>query len=257
MIGLDTLLFTRDGFKPLRDLDLYDEVLTPLGVFKPIMKMSKVENIDYYVRLSTDEIIPCSRDLELPVYDSKHREKMVSVDCIKDNEYYTTKILPYESKIKSRRKLYEFGVNIPKIIDNNILKTSSCDRYELLSGLMDTPMCSLVSENGIYIFRPHSLEFEKSLVALMRLFGFAVKGEVVNNTRIIKVGVQNVAVIDDIPIRDRYRDITRRPPNNRYEFMPIRDVGILKNSVQGRQIEVPGGLVVVGYSLVPIKCQIV
>lgn len=257
MIGLDTLLFTKDGFKRLGDLDLYDEVLTPLGVFKPIIKMSKVEDIDYYVRTSTDELIACSRDLELPVYENRYREKIVYVDGIKDNKYCTTKILPFESNVTTSRNLYEEGVKIPNIIDNKIFRMSSCYRYELLSGLMDTPMCTLLNENGIYAFRPHSLEFEKSLVALMRLFGFAVRCEIVNGIRIIKVGIQNVAVIDDIPIRDRYRDISKKPPDNRYDFMPIRDTGILKNKVKGRSIEVSGGLVVVGYSMIPIKCQIV
>ena len=84
MIGLDTVLFTREGFKKLSELNLYDEVLTPLGIFEPIMKMSRIDDVDYYIKTSTDEIIKCSRDLELPIYDEKKRERMIYVDCIKD-----------------------------------------------------------------------------------------------------------------------------------------------------------------------------
>lgn len=256
MIGLDTLLFTREGFKKLRDLDLYDEVLTPLGVFEPITQMSKIEDIDYYIKVSTDEIIPCSRDLELPLYNENHYEKIVYADCIKDKKYYTTKILPYDSKIKTRKDLYEIGTEIPKEIPNEWLTLSSYFRYELLCGLMDTPMCSLKSEDGVYDFRPHSYEFEKSLVSLLRLFGFAVKCGKSKNHRFIKFGIQNIAVIDDIPVRDRYKDIEIMPPNNRFGFMPVKDNGTLKNKIQGRSITVNGGLFLVGYSLIPVKCQI-
>ena len=256
MIGLDTLLFTREGFKKLRDLDLYDEVLTPLGVFEPITHMSKIEDIDYYIKVATDEIIPCSRDLELPLYNENHTERILYADCINNKRYFTTKILPYESKLKTRKDLYEIGTKIPKEIPNEWLLLSSSYRYELLCGLMDTPMCSLKGEDGIYGFRPHSYEFEKSLVALSRLFGFAVSCGNEKIHRIVRVGVQNTAVIDDIPIRDRYKDISKMPPNNRFGFMPIKDTGTLKKSVQGRGITVEGGLILVGYSLIPVKCQV-
>ena len=116
-------------------------------------------------------------------------------------------------------------------------------------------MCRLVSEDGVYEFKPHSYDFEKSLVALCRLFGFPVKCGISDKHRVIKVGVQNIATIDNIPIRDGYRDISKMPPNNRYCFMPIMDNGMLKESVKGRRIEVRGGLALVGYSLIPIKCQ--
>lgn len=256
MIGLDTLLFTRKGFKKLKELNLYDEVLTPLGVFMPIIKMSKAEDIDYYIKASTDEVIACSKDLELPVYDKKGNEKMVSVDSIKDKKYFTTKTLPYDSTLESKEDLYKVGVDIPNKIGNKKLILSSADRYDLFCGLMDTPICELKSEDGVYIFRPHSYEFEKDLIALARLFGFGVNGRVVSNHRLIDVGVQNISVIDDIPIRDEYKDINEMPPDNRFDFMPIKDTGTLKNNVQGRNIAVDGGFVLVGYSLIPVKCQV-
>lgn len=255
MIGLDTVLFTRNGFKKLRDLNLYDEVLTPLGVFEPITKMSKIQDVDYYIRTSTDEIIACSRDLELPVYNKNHKERMVCVSYIKDKSYYTTKTLPYESNTFCRENLYKKGTTIPKSIEK-WLTFSSYDRYDLFCGLMDTPMCSFKGEDGVYDFRPHSYQFEKELVALARLFGFAVKCGMANGHRYVKVGIQNVSVIDDIPIRDRYKDLLKQPPDNRFTFMPIMDNGTLKESVEGRGIKVNGGLVLVGYSLIPIKCQI-
>lgn len=256
MIGLDTLLFTRKGFKKLRDLNLYDEVLTPIGMFEPIMKMSGIQDIDYYMTVATDEVITCSKDLELPVYDKKENEKMISVGCIKDKTYYTTKTLPYDSAISSDEKLYDVGASIPKEIGNKRLILSSVDRYELFCGLMDTPLCELKKEDGVYIFRPHSYAFEKDLVALARLFGFAVKGRIIDKHRCIEIGIQNVSVIDDIPIRDEYKDITEMPPDNRFNFMPIKDTGILNNSVKGREITVNGGFVLVGYSLIPVKCQV-
>ena len=256
MIGLDTLLFTREGFKKLSDLDLYDEILTPLGTFEPIINMSKIEEIDYGIKVATDEVIACSEDLELPLYNENHKEKMIYADCIKDTKYYTTKILPYESQLKTRKDLYKIGTEIPKKIPNDWLLLSSIYRYDLLCGLMDTPMCSLKSEDGVYDFRPHSFEFEKGLISLLRLFGFGVKCGEIKGHRIVKAGIQNVAVIEDIPIRDRYKDIEIMPPSNRFGFMPIKDTGTLKNKVQGRSITVEGGLFLAGYSLIPIKCQV-
>ena len=255
MLGFDMVLFTKEGFKPLSELNLYDEVLTPLGIFEPIIKMSRVEDVDYYIKTSTDEIIACSRDLELPVYDKEHNEKMVCVSCIKNKQYYTTKILPYDSSFTTRDNLYRLGTDIPSEITNDILKLSEYHRYELLCGLMDTPICELKSKDGIYVFKPHSPQFEKGLVALLRLFGFPVTCSVSQGHRIIRFGIQNIAVIDDIPIRDDYKDINDIPPDNRYCFMPIRDNGTLKNKVKGRAITVEGGLVLAGYSLVPVKCQ--
>lgn len=256
MIGLDTVLFTREGFKKLRDLNLYDEVLTPLGIFEPITKMSRVKDIGYYIRVATDEMICCSDDLELPIYDEKNRERMICVSYIKDKKYYTTKTLPYDSKISAKEDLYTRGTEIPQSISNNWLISSLYDRYELLCGLMDTPMCRLSSEDGVYRFQPHSAQFEKELIGLIRLFGFAAKCGMSDKHRYISMGIQNVAVIDNIPIRDSYKDISRKPPDNRYKFMPIKDNGALKNSVKGRSIKVQGGLVLVGYSLIPVKCQI-
>lgn len=254
MISLDTLFFTREGFKKLKDLDLYDEVLTPFGMFEPIIEMSRIEDVDYYIKVSTDEIILCSKDLELPIYYNKNKEKMVYADCIENEKYYTTKILPYDSMINYKEDLYKIGVNIPKRINNKELISSSYDRYELLCGLMDTPMCELKTEDGVYEFRPHSYEFEKDLVSLFRLFGFPVKCGYSKSHRYVRMGVQNISVIDDIPIRDRYKDIEKMPPNNRFKFMPIKDSGTLKNSVKGRNIKVDCGFVLVGYSLTPIKC---
>lgn len=256
MIGLDTVFFTREGFKKLRDLNLYDEVLTPLGMFEPIMKMSRIKDIDYYMKVATDEVITCSNDLELPVYDINHKEKMVSVDSVKDNKYYTTKILSYDSDIRSKEDLYEIGTSIPKEIGNKRLVLSSYHRFELFCGLMDTPICELKSKDGIYDFYPHSYEFEKDLIALARLFGFAVRCGSSKGHRYVKIGIQNISLFDDIPIRDTYRDIEKMPPDNRFAFMPIKDTGTLKNSVQGREISVKNGLALVGYSLIPIKCQV-
>jgi hypothetical protein len=256
VIGLDTVLFTRSGFKKLKDLNLYDEVLTPLGMFEPILKMSRVYDIDYYFRTSTDEIIHCSKDLELPVYDKAHKERMICVSCIKDKAYYTTKILPYDSTIRTNEDLYKKGTEIPLSIDNKWLILSSYDRYELLCGLMDTPICEFKGEDGVYHFKPHSYQFEQGLIGLLRLFGFPVRCGIAKNHRYVKFGVQNIAVIDDIPIRDKYKDISKMPPNNRYCFMPIMDNGTLKESVKGRSIKVDGGLVLVGYSLIPVKCQV-
>lgn len=256
MIGLDTVVFTREGFKELKDVNLYDEVLTPLGVFEPIVKMSRIQDVDYYIRTSTDEIIHCSDDLELPVYDKNHKEKMVCVSYIKDNKYYTTKTLPYDSTLSSDEDLYKKGTEIPVTIDNKWLTLSSYNRYELLCGLMDTPMCEFKGEDGIYHFKPHSYKFEQGLVGLLRLFGFPVRCGVTKNHRYVRFGIQNIAVIDDIPIRDKYKDISKIPPDNRYGFMPIMDNGRLKESVKGRSIKVNGGLVLVGYSLIPVMCQI-
>lgn len=257
MIGLDTVFFTREGFKKLSELNLYDEVLTPLGMFQPIMKMSKIEDVDYYIKTSTDEIIKCSSDMMLPLYNENHTERMVCVSCIKDKKYYTTKILPYDSKLNTDEDLYKKGTEIPRTIDNKILTLSSYYRYELFCGLIDTPMCELKGEDGIYSFKPHSYDFERGLVALARLFGFAVKCSIVDKHRVVKVGIQNVPVIDNIPIRDEYRDITKMPPGNRYGFMPVTDNGKLKEKVKGRAITVRGGLALVGYSLIPVECQIV
>ena len=256
MIGLDTVLFTRKGFKKLKDIELYDEVLTPYGVFEPIMKMTRIEDVDYYIQTSTDEIITCSDDLELPVYNKNGTERMICVSCIEDNECFTTRSLPYESKTIVRKNLYEMGAKIPERIDNHLFTISSLFRYELLCGLMDTPMCELKSETGVYAFKPHSKEFENDLVALCRLFGFPVHCKVVKNHRIVEMGVQNIGIIKDIPIRDRYKDISKMPPNNRPTFMPIRGHGRLDEPVKGRQIEVIGNFVLAGYSLIPVKCQI-
>ena len=257
MIGLDTYLFTRNGLVKLRDLNLYDEVLTPLGTFEPIIKMSKIENIGNYIKTSTDEVIACSNNLQLPVYDENHKEKMIDVGYIKNKKYYTTKTLPYDSVIFNKKNdLYEKGTRIPERINNETLILSSLDRYELLCGMMDTPICTLKSKDGIYEFRPHSYEFEKDLVTLFRLFGFPVKCGNLKGHRFVKFGIQNIMVIDDIPIRDRYKDIEKQPPANRYAFMPIKDSGTLKNNVEGRNISVRGGLALIGYSLIPVKCQI-
>ena len=107
MIGLDTVFFTREGFKKLRELNLYDEVLTPLGMFQPIMKMSKIEDVDYYIKTSTDEIIKCSSDMMLPLYNENHTERMVCVSCIKDKKYYTL-----------TSNGYLLATNVIKLIDN-------------------------------------------------------------------------------------------------------------------------------------------
>ena len=255
MIGLDTVLFTREGFKKLKDINLYDEVLTPLGIFEPITKMSRIGDIDYYIRVATDEMICCSDELELPIYDEKNRERMICVSYIKDKKYYTTKTLPYDSKIRADDDLYVRGTDIPQSISNKWLISSLYDRFELLCGLMDTPMCSLASEDGVYKFQPHSAQFEKELIGLIRLFGFPVKCGMTDSHRIVRMGIQNISVIDDVPIRDSYKDISKIPPENRYKFMPIKDNGTLKNSTKGRGIKVKGGLVLVGYSLIPVKCQ--
>lgn len=257
MIGLDTILFTPDGFKKLKDLNIYDEVLTPFGVFEPIMKMSKIQDIDFYIRVATDEKIVCSKDLEIPVYDEKNRERIVYAGYIKDKKYYTTNSLPYDSKkyIKDE-DLYIKGTEIPQSISKKWLTASLYNRFELFCGLMDTPMCYLEKEDGVYVFKPHSYRFEQEFVALSRLFGFSVKCDIVKKKRVIKVGVQNIAVIDDIPIRDNYKDLSKMPPDNRPHFMPIIDNGELKTPVKGRNIKVDCGLVLVGYSLIPVKCQV-
>lgn len=256
MIGLDTVLFTPEGFKKLRDLNIYDEVLTPLGKFEPIMKMSPIKEIGNYVKVATDEIIPCSNDLEFLVYDKDNNEKLIFAEDLKRNTYYTAKTSRYYCKKEINLDLYEEGIKIPLRISNTMLTASLFDRYELLCGLMDTPICELKNENGVYLFKPHSHLFEKGLVSLFRLFGFPVICGEAKHIRYVKMGVQDLVCMDEIPIRDEYRKMSKTPPKVRYNFMPIKGYGKFKNVAKGRNIFIKGGLVLVGYSLVPVKCQI-
>ena len=61
MFGADTLFMTHKWLVPLKNLKLFDKVLTPDGRFQPIVELGDWQLVDRIVHTSTGDEIYCSK----------------------------------------------------------------------------------------------------------------------------------------------------------------------------------------------------
>lgn len=255
MFGLDTLVLCEYGFKTVGELTTDDLILNPLGAFSHIEEIIDVEEDAFVVRFSTDENIIVSPYTQLPVYNLQYRGENEVIRYVKDligGKYATTKTLPIINTNETYKGYYyDVGVDMPYAITDKMLMLPWRDKTDLMLGILDTPLVTLVNENGIYEIMPSSYEMEKGLVSLFRTFGYPVMCATRQNRRILRFGIQNLDVINDIRYKDRYKELSIKPPYNRYRFMPVNGVMQLNKKLPMRKIYVSGGFFLIGYSLIP------
>ena len=256
MFGLDTLVLCENGFKTVGELTTDDLILNPLGAFSHIEEIIDVEEENaFVVSFSTNENVIVSPYTRLPVYNTRYRNEYEVIRRVKDlpgGKYATTKTLPIINTNETYKGYYyNVGVDMPYVITDEMLMLPWRDKTDLILGILDTPLVTLFNEDGVYEITPSSYEIEKGLVSLFRTFGYPVMCATEQNRRILRFGIQNLDVINDIQYKDRYKELSVKPPYNRHRFMPVNGVMQLNKKIPMRKIHVSGGFFLIGYSLIP------
>ncbi len=260
MLGEDTLFLTRNGFVPLRDLKRFDEVLTEYGTFEPIVDLGKWENVtvDYnLVESSTNERFICDDSLMWVVYDkyTKSHENVVYTDELCDKNNYAAKIMDIiQCKKSVLYNPYNYCAVVPMCIQEEYLLSNRETRLECFAGLVDSPICEVGTINGTYNFYTKYYPLEKGIISLARALGYLVSCEI--NEGVTKITVHISGDVEEIPFRDEYKMLIS--PSRYKNVMLYKSVNKLTKDVnkKARKVSINGGNAVIGYSLLPIICQV-
>ena len=248
MLGEDTLLFTKNGFKTLKELDLYDEVLTPFGEFEPIVEMGPWKPVDRVMQLNTLENIYCSDNL-LCYTDLDAKFTYVDdLDCKIAVPFGDIFEFEGDGLNHPVSNGYDFTVVVPTCIPDAYILSNLYVKLSCLAGLIDSPICELGNNDGIYYFYTEYEDVRRGIITLARSLGFGVKCTCTDGVYAIRVGVDKF--IDELPIKDELKRCYK--PVQMIRKTGIKNVGYAKNEVMGRKIKVNGSLFLVGYSLVPV-----
>lgn len=257
MLGENTLFLTKNGFKMLSEINLYDEVMNCYGEFQPVVSLGEWLEVDRVVELSTGELIACDDDMLWNVRKvGEHKDNFMYTYEISDHkgvcEFDSNDELSFNVKT-SVFNPYAFAVVVPTEIPDAYLMSSIATRLLLFAGLVDSPICECEPEGiaGKYMFYTHYKNLEVGIVALARTFGWGVKSEVIEGVTVISVYVTSHA--DEIPVKDPLKRCTKS--FLRTYSVKINRVGMIGPDVhlRGREVGIFGGCPLIGYSLVPVK----
>lgn len=252
MLGEDTLFYTKNGFKKLKNLNKYDEVLNSDGHFTYITRLGPWKPINKCVKLSTSEEIYCDDSLlwDLSgVGEFKYTDELelyeAGISCARSCELERVRPRKLENN-------YEKSVRIPRNIPHKYITCKLEDKLEFLAGLIDSPMCELGDHHGIYVFSTYFEDFAHELVALARSIGYGVMCRYVPKYKIYVIRIYIDKYIDILPIRDPYKVCFREAGNSYTAFMlGIRKIEPAEANF-GRTVELNDGNCLVGYSLVSV-----
>lgn len=252
MLGEDTLLFTKKGLKKLKDLALYDEVLTAFGDFEPIVEMSPWGECDKKAVLSTGEEIYCDDDtLWGAVPQGYHCGSFCYTEDINGRYVFNSIIANEYFDTNMEEEAYNYAVVVPRNVPNKYLLCDLNTRLAFLAGLIDSPICMLGNADGVYELYTRYDELARDIVTLIR--SLALPLYIRKTQDVYCISVYMIRYIDIIPIQDDLKDC--------YDYssmgfkLSINDIITLKNNkhVKGRRIKVNKGSFLVGYSMVTVS----
>ena len=249
MLGEDTLLFTRKGFKKLKELNLYDEVLTSFGDFEPIIELGPWKECTYELTVSTGETFYCDDDI---LWDMNYSNASHYIYELKKGDFFGN-ISPFNGLEGERHvaEAYNYAVVVPSNVPEKYILSDIDTKLAFLAGLIDSPICMLGQSDGIYEFYTRHEELVRDITTLVRSLGLNVYVRKVDS--VWGVSVYLTKYIDIIPIHDDLKQCEGYA--NSYSRLSINDIKELKNDKKllGRNIRVNRGHFLIGYSFVTVS----
>ena len=252
MLGENTLFLTPNGFKKLKDLEKYDEVMNSNGHFTYIKRFGPWKPVNKCVKLSTDEEICCGDNL---LWDLSTVGRFIYTDELELGQDIGRCARSRELTRVRARKLknsYELAVSIPEKVPGKYFTARLEDKLEFLAGLIDSPMCELGRTHGIYVFYTYSQELAHGIVALACSIGYGALCRRIPIYNIYVVRIHIGKYEDILPVRDPYKACFRgvglawTPVISKLREIKPSDV------VLGRTVELNDGNPLIGYSLVSV-----
>ena len=253
MIGENTLLMTPHGFKRLKELKLFDKVLTMYGTFEPIVYMSEWKDMTHKMTNSLGESFAVTDDLLLA---SNGEVSFISLKNVVKNNYkfgfmnilHNVSYNKRDSCTYSEEELYQMAVVVPSSMPKTLLYSSLEKRMAFMAGLIDSPMCAITEIEGVYTFYVAYDDFLVDFITLVRSLGWCI--ELSNNRTVIVKAIGSLLPID-LPIRDNYKVMSGQYSGYK-RCIGIKSVTSEKMLGRGREIAVSGNSFLIGHSLIPI-----
>jgi hypothetical protein len=246
MLSGDTVVLTHDGFKTVKELNLYDEIMTPFGDFEPIVEMGPWEVMNNEVVLSTGEAVVCSDTLLWHVNDNKYKY----TDELLDGEYACSKIFELgQDGLHPVIPAYDYAVVVPTSVPDAYILSSIETRLAFVGGLIDSPICEIGSRDGIYKFYTQYINLLTGMIALFRSLGWSIKLDFIEGVYCITLHI--TSHMSEIPIKDELKKSQYNCPTSiNIRVQCIKDCS--NKGIMGRKIRVNGGLFLIGYSFIPV-----
>lgn len=249
MLGEDTIVYTRGGFKKVKELELFDEVLTPFGDFEPVIELGTPEYMTYMVELDGVEKIYCTGNLLWNMSTATRFTDDISSDDVRCAQLSFP--LEYEEDFVSFDP-YDLAVVVPNEVPNELMMGSLEHKLEFLGGLIDSPICELGDTDGIYRLYI-SCRYENlinEIFAFIRSLCLGVSRKIENGVCCISFNITKY--IDIIPIKDEMKECYDYASVNRFVSV-TRLCRLSKNDkIIGRKVKVNNGFFLVGYSLATV-----
>lgn len=250
MLGEDTLFFTRKGFKKLKNLNKYDEILTGFGTFAHITELGPREKMTKCVEFTTGEKIYCTDDMLWNVGSDRGYKYTDELELLEDGA--TCADISEFQGVRGRKSFgnYRKSVVVPRCVPNECLLADRDAKLEFLAGLIDSPICEIGDSDGIYVFYTFSDELAHGIISLARSLNFGVTGKKSGLVHIIRVYINKY--IDILPVRDDYKACYDYA--NTVFALRVKNVREIRpdEACFGRSVRVNGGFGLIGYSFIPI-----
>lgn len=179
MVGENTLFWTREGFRALKDLEIGDEVLTQYGVFLPIFRLGEWKEAKYVVDVGYDKIY-CRDATMFAIIDKNGVSKLESTNGLVDKSltgcricdtiFETGNKLP-ESKM---REAYKLGLNVPSRIPNWLTHGFFDVKCSFMAGLVDSVNGGITQANN-YIINSRYPDVLDNIKTIARLLGWVYR----------------------------------------------------------------------------------
>lgn len=179
MVGEDTLFWTRDGFRSLKDLEIGDEVLTQYGVFLPIFRLGEWKEAKYVVNVGYDKIY-CRDSSMFAISPKKGVMKLESTNGLVDKSLTGVAICDIvfetggKNNLELMRKSYVLGLNVPKKIPKWLMEAGFDVKCNFIAGMVDSVNGGL-SKTNYYILTSRYENVIEGLKVIIRLLGWVYR----------------------------------------------------------------------------------
>ena len=179
MVGEDTLFWTRDGFRPLKDLKVGDEVLTMFGVFLPIFSLGEWKEARYVVDAGYDNIY-CRDSSMFAILEKNGVMKLESTSGLVDKSLSGVAIcdIVFETgqraSLEKMRRAYQLGIDVPKKIPKWLFHANFDVKCNFIAGMVDSVNGGLSLAN-CYVLQSRYPEVIDGLTTISRLLGWVYR----------------------------------------------------------------------------------
>ena len=202
MIGEDTLVMTREGFVPVSDLQVGDEILSQHGDFIPIFALGEWVPAKYKFVVD-NEVFHCTDSLFIHVARRRNVSlREIVQESMQQVRFCDINVASFgKDRIADDGYGYWVGIDVPERIPPRIMNSGTLAKLGFFAGLVDS-VNGKIMRNGSYKISSAYPEMLEDLKILVRLLGWNYEQRDKKSLFVYTTGALDGC---NIPVRDPYK----------------------------------------------------